>query len=65
MLPAELRHLDRIEEGQELDVERIDAGEYRLKRRDAPLHRGLMDWLHSCPEPGYFVPIPSESTDTL
>ncbi len=26
---------------------------------------GLVDWLSSCPENGWFEPIPSESTDTL
>jgi hypothetical protein len=34
----------------------IDRGEYRLvriERRNA----GLVDWLLSCPDKGYFVPI--------
>jgi hypothetical protein len=26
---------------------------------------GLVDWLLACPAKGYFVPIESESTDTL
>jgi len=25
----------------------------------------VVDWLLACPEKGYFVPIESESTDTL
>jgi hypothetical protein len=29
------------------------------------LTKGLVDWLLACPEKGYFVPIESESTDTL
>ena len=33
VLPAETREQDQIEPGQEFDVERIDRGEYRLKRR--------------------------------
>jgi AbrB family looped-hinge helix DNA binding protein len=65
VLPAELRQLDSIEAGQEFDVERIDRGEYRLKRRSAPLNEGVVDWLLACPEKGFFVPIESESTDTL
>jgi hypothetical protein len=28
-------------------------------------NEGLVDWLLACPEKGYFVPIESESTDTL
>ena len=30
VLPAELRQMDRVEPGQEFDVERLDRGEYRL-----------------------------------
>ena len=30
-----------------------------------PRNHGLVDWLLACPEKGYFVPIESESTDTL
>lgn len=65
MLPAELRLLDRIEAGQEFDVERLDRGEYRLVRRTARRNDGAIDWLLACPEKGFFVPIESESTDTL
>ena len=65
VLPAELRQRDGIEAGQEFDVERLDRGEYRLKRRAAPLNEGLVDWLLACPEKGFFVPIEFESTDTV
>jgi len=36
VLPAEIREQDQIEPGQEFEVERIDRGEYRLKRRSPP-----------------------------
>jgi AbrB family looped-hinge helix DNA binding protein len=65
VLPAELRHRDHIEPGQEFEIERLDAGDYRLVRRSAPANQGLIDWLLACPEKGYLVPIASESTDTL
>ena len=65
ILPAEIRRLDRIEPGQEFDVERIDRGEYRLVRREPPPNEGLVDWLMACPEKDWFVPIESESTDTV
>lgn len=65
VLPAELRQLDDIETGQEFDVERLDRGEYLLIRRETPVNEGLIDWLLACPEKGFFVPIQSESTDTL
>ena len=65
VLPAELRQMDRIEPGQEFDVERLDRGDYRLVRRAAAPNDGALDWLLACPEKGYFVPVESESTDTL
>jgi AbrB family looped-hinge helix DNA binding protein len=65
VLPAELRQLDRIEPGQEFDVERIDRGEYRLVRRTARRNAGAIDWLLDCPQKGFFVAIDSESTDAL
>ena len=65
VLPAELRDQDRIEAGQEFEVERLERGEYRLTRLSAPPNEGLVDWLLACPEKGYFVAIDSESTDTL
>ena len=65
VLPAELRELDGIEPGEEFIVERLDRGEYRLVRRSPPLNEGVVDWLLACPEKGYFVPIESESTDSL
>ncbi len=65
VLPAELRELDRIEIGQEFDIERIDRGQYRLVRLDPPPNQGVVDWLLSCPEKDFFVPIESESTDNL
>ncbi len=65
VLPAEIRQQDNIEPGQEFDVERLDRGEYRLVRTQVPPNEGVVDWLLACPEKGFFVPIESESTDTL
>ena len=65
ILPAEIRQRDNIKPGQEFEVERIDRGEYRLLRREPSPNEGLVDWLLACPEKGYFVPIESESTDSL
>ncbi|HUE88811.1 MAG TPA: AbrB/MazE/SpoVT family DNA-binding domain-containing protein [Vicinamibacterales bacterium] len=65
VLPAEIRQQDAIEAGQQFDIERIDRGQYRLTRRAAPPNEGMVDWLLSCPAKGYFVPIDSESTDSL
>lgn len=65
VLPAELRQRDGIEAGQEFEVERLGADEYRLLRVARAPNEGLVDWLLSCPQKGYFVPVESESTDTL
>jgi AbrB family looped-hinge helix DNA binding protein len=65
VLPAELRQQDDIEPGQEFEVERIDRGKYRLTRTEPRPNEGVLEWLLACPEKGFFVPIESESTDTL
>lgn len=65
VLPAELRRLDGIEPGQEFEIERIERGEYRLVRIEPPRNEGLVRALLACPEKEFFVPIDSESTDTL
>ena len=64
VLPAEFRQIDRIEPGQEFDIKRLDGGDYRLVRRVAR-NEGAVDWLLACPHKNFFVPIESESTDTL
>ena len=64
VLPAEFRRMDRIERGQEFEVERLGRGDYRL-RRTVPPNEGAIDWLLACPHQNYFVPIDSESTDAL
>lgn len=65
VLPADLRQQDHIEAGQQFEIERLDRGHYRLTRRTPPPNDGVVDWLLSCPTKGFFVPIESESTDTL
>lgn len=65
VIPAEIRQQDDIEPGQEFEIERVDRGEYLLRRLSPPPNQGLLGWLLDCPEKGFFVPIESESTDTL
>jgi hypothetical protein len=57
--------MDRVEAGQEFDIERVDRADYRLIRRAAPANEGAIDWLLACPRKDFFVRIDSESTDTL
>jgi len=65
VLPADMRARDGIKPGQAFEIERIDRGEYRLSRREPAPNEGLVEWLLACPVKGFFVPIESESTDTL
>jgi len=65
ILPAEIREQDGIQPGQQFEVERIGRGEYRLIRRTPPPNGGLVDWLLSCPDKEFFMPIESESTNSL
>jgi AbrB family looped-hinge helix DNA binding protein len=62
VLPAELRKKDRIKSGQEFEIERVGAGDYRLKRRKQRKTRGLVDWLLACPVKGYFRPMDRKQT---
>lgn len=65
VLPVEIREQDGIKTGQEFEIERVERGKYLLKRKGKRRNEGLVDWLLSCPEKGFFVPIESESTDAL
>ena len=65
VLPAEFRQQDGVAPGQEFEIERLGPGVYRLARTGAPMNAGLVDWLLACPEKGWFVPVPSESTADL
>lgn len=65
VLPAEMRDADGIEPGEQFDVERVGPDEYRLIRVAPPLNHGMVDWLRSCPDDGWFAEIESESTDSI
>jgi AbrB family looped-hinge helix DNA binding protein len=65
VLPAEFRQQDRILPGQAFEIERLEAGQYLLKKQPVADNAGLVDWLLACPEKDWFRPIESESTDTL
>ncbi len=62
VLPAEFRQQDGIEPGQEFEVERIDCGEYRLKRKERRRNEGLVKMLLACPVKGWFKPMDRTET---
>jgi AbrB family looped-hinge helix DNA binding protein len=66
VLPAEIRKQDDIETGQEFEVERLDRGEYLLKRKERRRNEGLVKLLLACPAKGWFRPMDrTETTDDL
>jgi AbrB family looped-hinge helix DNA binding protein len=62
VLPAALRQQDGIRAGQKFKVERLDQGEYLLKRTTQPRNQGLVKLLLACPAKGWFQP--EERTET-
>jgi len=62
VLPAELRRQDRLRPGQQFEVERIQDGEYLLRKVAEPDAFDVLGWLESCPAKGWFKPMRSEST---
>jgi AbrB family looped-hinge helix DNA binding protein len=66
VLPAEIRQRDSIEPGDEFEVERIDAGDYRLRRTKRRPNQGLVDMLLACPMKDWFQPMDrSETTNDI
>ena len=66
ILPAEIRQRDGIESGQDFEVERIDRGEYRLKRKERRRNEGLVKLLLTCPVKGWFMPMDrTQTTDDI
>jgi AbrB family looped-hinge helix DNA binding protein len=65
VLPADLRKQDKIRAGQQFEIERVEAGDYRLRRVVGPEKGSVLEWLLACPVKGWFRPVASESTDTI
>ena len=66
VLPAAIRQQDGIEPGQEFEIERIDHGEYLLKRTKRLRNEGLVHLLLSCPVKDWFQPADrDETTDNV
>lgn len=66
ILPAEIRREDDIKPGQEFEIERIDRGQYLLRRMTKPRNKGLVNLLLSCPVKDWFQPLDrSETTNDI
>ena len=62
VLPAEIREQDDVRPGQKFEIERIDRGEYRLRRTAGRRNEGLVDLLLACPVKGWFQPMDRTAT---
>jgi AbrB family looped-hinge helix DNA binding protein len=66
VLPADIRNQDDIRPGQKFEIERIERGEYRLRRKQRPRNEGLVELLLACPVKGWFQPMErTETTDDV
>ncbi len=66
VLPAEIRQQDDVRPGQKFEIERIDRGEYRLRRTALRRNEGLVELLLACPVNGWFEPMSrTETTDNV
>ena len=66
VLPAEIRQQDDVRPGQKFEIERIDRGEYLLRRKALRRNEGLVALLLACPVKGWFEPMDrSETTDDV
>ena len=66
IIPAQFRREDDIKAGQEFDIERIDRGEYLIKRTTKLRNEGLVKLLVSCPVKDWFQLLQrTETTDDI
>lgn len=66
VVPALLREQDDLRPGQKFEIERLDRGEYLLKRKAPRRNEGLVELLLACPVKGWFVPLDRmETTDDI
>jgi AbrB family looped-hinge helix DNA binding protein len=66
VVPAEIRNQDGIRPGDEFEIERLDHGEYLLRRTRKRRNEGLVQLLRDCPVKDWFQAADrSETTDDL
>ncbi len=62
VLPSEIRRKDELQAGEEFEIERIERGEYMLRRVSPRPNQGLIDLLLACPVKGFLEGIGNEET---
>jgi AbrB family looped-hinge helix DNA binding protein len=62
-LPTQIREQDQIFPGQTFELERLEAGQYLLRRQSVKENIGVVDWLLSCPSTDWYRALRADSTD--
>jgi AbrB family looped-hinge helix DNA binding protein len=62
VLPAEIRERAGFKPGQQFVIERLDRGDYRLKRKARAPNQGLIKLLFDCPAKNWFKPADRRQT---
>jgi AbrB family looped-hinge helix DNA binding protein len=66
VVPAAIHKQDAIQPGQEFEIERLERGEYVLRRTKRRRNEGLVQLLLACPVKGWFQPADrKETTDDV
>jgi AbrB family looped-hinge helix DNA binding protein len=66
VMPAAIRQQDNILPGQEFEIERLERGEYLLRRTRRRRNEGLMQLLLDCPVKDWFQAASrNETTDDI
>ena len=66
IIPAQIRREDGIQPGHEFEIERIDRGEYLIRRTTKLRNEGLVKLLVSCPVKDWFQPLQrTDSNDDI
>ena len=65
IIPADLRRQDDLRTGDRFEIERLDSGQYMLKRIARQPNEGLLEILERCPHHDWFERPESESTDKI
>jgi AbrB family looped-hinge helix DNA binding protein len=66
VVPAAIRRQDGIQPGQEFEIERLERGEYLLRRTRRRRNEGLVQLLLDCPVKGWFQAASrNETTDDI
>lgn len=65
VIPADLRRQDDLRTGDRFEIERLDSGQYMLRRVARQPNEGLLKWLMACPHKDWFQRPDLGTTDEI